>query len=477
MMLTPVRAVILYDTGDPTANTSAPTGALADSGWQYEGQFSAFLGTIIASNYFVTAKHIGGSVGDTFTFNGVNYTTTARFPDPSSDLQIWRVAASFPTHAPLFSGPAGSEVNLGLVVFGRGTQRGNPVLVGTDFHLGGWLWGTPDAVQRWGANTVGSIFTDAGYGKLLRVPFNAIAGANEAHLSSGDSGGAVFILNTSTNNWELAGINLAVDGPFSTSSNGMNSFNAAMFDTTGLFEGGSHAPNPSTFYSTEIAAHKGFIESVVMQLTGVVSRMTHGSAGTFDVDLPETGNVGIECRAGGATNDYTLVFTFANNVIVQDAAVSTGTGTVTSFSVLEKTVTAYLTGVVSGQRIVVTLVSVNDGTNISDVQATMDVLVGDTTANDAVNSSDISQTQSQSGQPVTAANFREDVTANGAINSSDIALVQSKSGTKLSAAPESTGVETSAGNLSITPLPTPEPKPGSRSAQPRPQIRERPHSQ
>jgi hypothetical protein len=49
----------------------------------------------------------------------------------------------------------------------------------------------------------------------------------------------------------------------------------------------------------------------------------------------------------------------------------------------------------------------------------------------AVNSSDIAQTQSQSGQAVTSSNFREDVNANGLINSSDIALVQSKSGTGL----------------------------------------------
>jgi hypothetical protein len=59
------------------------------------------------------------------------------------------------------------------------------------------------------------------------------------------------------------------------------------------------------------------------------------------------------------------------------------------------------------------------------------ILAGDTTGNRAVNSSDISQTQSQSGQPVTSSNFREDVTVNGSINSSDISFVQSKSGTAL----------------------------------------------
>src|SRR5580693_5424744 len=90
--LSRAAAVILYGTGDPSANTTAPTGTLAGSGWQYEGQFGSFLGTIIASNYFVTAKHIGGNVGQSFIFNGATYTTTAVFPDPSSDLQIWQVS-------------------------------------------------------------------------------------------------------------------------------------------------------------------------------------------------------------------------------------------------------------------------------------------------------------------------------------------------------------------------------------------------
>jgi hypothetical protein len=250
-----------------------------------------------------------------------------------------------------------------------------------------------------------------------------------------------------------------------------------MFDTAGLFAQDFPgtwitAPNPSAFYVTEIAAHKGFIESVVMQLINVVSRKTHGLAGTFDVDLPETGKAGIECRSGGASNDYTLVFTFAHNVTVQNAIVSTGAGRVTTFSVAGNIVIVNLTEVITPQRIVVTLVAVNDATNISDVQAIMDVVVGDTTANGAVNSSDIAQTQSQSGQPVAAANFREDVTANGAINSSDIAVVQSKSGTGLSVAPASTAIETSAANLAIKPLPTPEPKPAFRSV-PRRQIRPR----
>ena len=62
----PSKAVILYGTDDPSANTTAPTGELAGSGWQYQGYFSGFLGTVIASNYFVTANHIGGNVGERY---------------------------------------------------------------------------------------------------------------------------------------------------------------------------------------------------------------------------------------------------------------------------------------------------------------------------------------------------------------------------------------------------------------------------
>jgi len=431
IVTTPSKAVILYGTDDPSVNTAAPTGELTGSGWQYEAYFDGFLGTVIASNYFVTANHIGGSVGDGIFFNGNSYTTTAVFRDTASDLAVWQVAGTFPIQAPLYSSPAGSEANLRLVVFGRGTQRAGPVLVGTDSHLGGWAWGTYDYVLRWGTNVVGSIVSDPMYGKLLRAPFDANAGPDEAHLSSGDSGGGVFVLNASTNRWEFAGVNLSVDGPFSFSVDGSNSFNAAMFDTIGLFaqsdQGWITAPNPSAFYATEIADRRGFIESVVMRLVSVVSRKTHGRAGTFDINLPQTPRPGIECRSG----DYAIVFTFASNVSIQGARVTSGAGRVKNYRVTGNQVLVNLTKVDNAQSVVVTLAGVNDGINISDVQATMGVLIGDVTADGIVNSTDVDQVQSQLHQPVTASNFRDDVKPDGVIKRDDVDLVRSKSGTGL----------------------------------------------
>jgi hypothetical protein len=94
-------------------------------------------------------------------------------------------------------------------------------------------------------------------------------------------------------------------------------------------------------------------------------------------------------------------------------------------------VTVNCTGVQNATDIAITLTIVSDGTNVGNVSIPMGVLAGDATANRLVNSSDISQAQSQSGQLVTGSNFREDVTVNGQINSSDISFVQSKSGTGL----------------------------------------------
>ena len=164
----------------------------------------------------------------------------------------------------------------------------------------------------------------------------------------------------------------------------------------------------------------------------VVSRKTHGEAGTFDLVLTRTGNPVVECRTGGPGNDYQLVLTFPSAVVFSGAALSSGTGTVSSISGMDTpVVTVNLTGVTNAQTIELRLSEVDDGTDFGSVTIRMGVLLGDTTGNGSVNSSDISQTKSQSGQTVTASNFRQDVTVNGSINSSDISLVKSKSGTAL----------------------------------------------
>jgi hypothetical protein len=156
-----------------------------------------------------------------------------------------------------------------------------------------------------------------------------------------------------------------------------------------------------------------------------VSRKVHGSAGTFDIALPLNGLPGIECRSGGASQAFQIVVTFQTPIDSASATV-TGTGSGTA-SVSGNVVTVDLTGVTDQQTITVTLNGTSNGNNF-DVAIPMGMLIGDVTASRVVNSSDITQIGTQSGQPLTNSNFRNDVTVNGTINSSDVTLTQTKSG-------------------------------------------------
>jgi photosystem II stability/assembly factor-like uncharacterized protein len=172
------------------------------------------------------------------------------------------------------------------------------------------------------------------------------------------------------------------------------------------------------------------------QLTSAVSRKTHGVAGAFDIDLPQSGTPGIECRSGGATNDYQLVLTFATAVSVNgnpQASVTSGIGTIGSggvsnggiVTIAGNVATIPLTNVANAQTINVTLNNVNGSTNFT---TPMSILIGDTNGTRTVNATDVSATKFQSGAPVSNANFHSDVNANGAINSSDVSTVKLHSG-------------------------------------------------
>jgi hypothetical protein len=95
-----------------------------------------------------------------------------------------------------------------------------------------------------------------------------------------------------------------------------------------------------------------------------------------------------------------------------------------------------LTGenVCNGRYVGVTLQDViaSDGTASTAVLSPpIGLLLGDTNGDGFVNSADISQTKSQSGQGIGGLNFREDLNIDGFINSADIGLVKSQSGTAL----------------------------------------------
>jgi len=273
-------------------------------------------------------------------------------------------------------------------------------------------------------------------------------------LNAGSSGENIF--NNGSGAVTSLGYNLASDngGGFLTGSgdqintdpmlgplqdNGGPTFTHALLLGSPAIDSGDPNFTPPPFYDQRgpgfARVANGHIDKGSFDVQGPIpqsafSRKTHGGAGTFDIPLPLGGNVGIECRTAGWVS-YQMIINFATSVTVQSASVTSGTGSVSSFTVNGPQVTVSLIGVINVQRITMTLHNVNDGTRTGDVPVSMDVLIGDTTGNGVVNAGDVSQTKSQVGHAVTVSNFREDVNASGTITATDVAIVKSDVGTSL----------------------------------------------
>ena len=262
------HAVLFVSTGDPTFNTTAPTGSLTDSGWQYEGQWGDFLATPIAPRFFLAAKHVGGNVGQVFVLNGVTYHTEAFFDEPTTDLRIWQVVETFPSYAPLYTKT--DEVGKRCVVFGRGTDRGAAIVV--NGAVRGWQWGATNNVERWGENVVAGVSTNSDVPPLLYADFDRPGVPNECDLSYHDSSGGMFIEDGNT--WKLAGIHYSVDGPFSLDGTTNTQFDGALTDARGLYyltitntwaliTPNYPLPIPTSFSSSRVSASLDWINSVI----------------------------------------------------------------------------------------------------------------------------------------------------------------------------------------------------------------------
>ena len=105
------------------------------------------------------------------------------------------------------------------------------------------------------------------------------------------------------------------------------------------------------------------------QPTSVVSHKTHGTAGTFDINLPLSGTPGVECRRGGANSNHEVGFTFPTAVTLSGAVITPQAGMSGSMSGTPlispdgRTVTLHLTNVTNRQTIAMTLSGVNSGTS------------------------------------------------------------------------------------------------------------------
>jgi len=161
-----------------------------------------------------------------------------------------------------------------------------------------------------------------------------------------------------------------------------------------------------------------------LRLTNVVSRKTHGPAGTFDLPLPLSGSPGVEGRKATGGGGHTLIFTFNKPLAAAGAAVVAGRGTVSGApSILGQQVLVTPASVHDAQLVTLSLTGVTDayGGTLSTTFS-FGVLWGDADGNGIVNQTDLEAVTAaaDAGGTVNETTFRLDTNVSGKINTADV---------------------------------------------------------
>jgi len=254
----PASGSIIFDV--PSGITTPPAD---DRGWQDTGSWQVGGGVAVASDYFLTAQHLGGGVGGSFILNGISYPTVALHDIEGTDLRLMQIAGTFPGYAPLYHDTPGSEKGqvVSLVGFGDYAQ-GAPVV--TNGIQNGWSWGQA-AGKNLAMNTVADVVTVDG-AQHLAVNFNPLANQSEGIYAPGDSGGGMFLF--SGGQWRLAGIAHAIT-PFYQGQGDANPLQAAIYNPAGLYvqdDEGNDVPatGPQQGFATEVAAYFPQLDQVLL---------------------------------------------------------------------------------------------------------------------------------------------------------------------------------------------------------------------
>jgi hypothetical protein len=251
---------------------------------------------------------------------------------------------------------------------------------------------------------------------------------NQPYGVAVDSAGNVYVADTANDTIRKitpAGVVKTLAGLASSIGSADDTGSAARFNGPG----GVAVDTAGDVYVADSDNNTIRIGGPAVQLVSAVSTKTHGGAGSFNVNLPLTGEPGVECRSSGG--NHTLIFTFNNSIVSGSASVTTGVGSVSeSPSFAGNTMTVTLTGVADVQKIGVTLSNVTDtfAQVLPNAAISVNMLIGDTSGNKTVNGTDVSQTKLRSGAAVGTANFREDVNVSGSISGTDVSIVKSRSG-------------------------------------------------
>lgn len=160
----------------------------------YVGMFNGGTAVAVGPREILTAAHVGGGRGDRFWLGGQSYRAVTTLTSDTADLMRVTLDRDLPGYYPVADRSLKRGARLTIAGFG---------LTGEGADRSGFGW-SDDRAELWGHNRL-----DAARDGHLFFKFDKKGGANEAILTPGDSGGAVFITGPG-GELILAGINRGV---------------------------------------------------------------------------------------------------------------------------------------------------------------------------------------------------------------------------------------------------------------------------
>lgn len=238
--------IVLTSLVAPTAQALvvANNDAMSDPVNGYVGTWNGSSAVCIAPNWIISAKHVGGAVGQSFTMRGQQYRAVEIQTHATQDIQLIRVAETLPGYHSLATGVEAGD----LAILG-GWGRTNGVDLGN-----GYDW-TGLRRESWGANTIEAVGSQI----MIRFdnPTSPSAVPHEATFAMNDSGAGLFVV-APDGSFQLAGVAVSVTGfgqstygnlAFSVSMEMMRPWIQGIADTTTVVGSSVPAPRASLFGS------------------------------------------------------------------------------------------------------------------------------------------------------------------------------------------------------------------------------------
>ncbi len=160
----------------------------------FVGAFNGGTAVAVGPREILTAAHVGGSRGDRFWLGGVGYKAVSTITSDTADVMRVTLDRDLPGYYPIADTAARKGARLIVAGFGVTVDS---------FSKGAYTW-SDERAEVWGYNRL-----DAARDGHLWFKFDRRGGSQEAILTPGDSGGAVFTTGPD-GQLQLVGINRGI---------------------------------------------------------------------------------------------------------------------------------------------------------------------------------------------------------------------------------------------------------------------------